>query len=271
MMHRDVRFQHHQAQLPPTKGALMTPLMPKLIPLYLVFLVPSAVLLAEQPDSRLAEFEPLFDGRSLDAFVQKGGKARYELVDGVIVGTSVPKTPNSFLCTKKSYGDFILELEFKVDGSLNSGVQFRSEVFDEPREIELGDGKTRKVAAGRVHGYQCEIDCNPVQNRWWAAGVYDEGRRGWLFPGLRGGHKKDFTEQGRAVTIRDDWNDFRIEAIGSSIKTYLNGTPRADFTDEMTPRGFIALQVHGVGNDESKVGKQVRWRNLRIKDLSKPQ
>ncbi len=215
-----------------------------------------------------AEFQPLFDGTTLDAFEQHGGTAKYTIEDGVIVGTSVPKTSNSFLCTKKLYGDFILELDFKVDPQLNSGVQFRSEFFAEPTEVSTGDGKTRKVDADRVHGYQFEIDCNPQQNRWWAGGVYDEARRGWLFPGSKGGDPKEFTNQGREITKQEDWNHLRVEAVGDSIKTYLNGELRTDFIDDLTPRGVIALQVHGVGNDESKVGKQVRWRNLQIKDLS---
>ncbi len=241
--------------------------MPRLTVCLMSLCLVTALVVA--PRCTLADdgFEPLFDGTSLDAFEQHGGEAVYTLEDGVVVGTSVPKTPNSFLCTKKTYGDFILELEFQVDDQLNSGIQFRSEFFDEPTEISLGNGKTRKADADRVHGYQFEIDCDPKKDRWWAGGVYDEGRRGWLFPGANGGDGKAFTEQGRRIN-RDEWNQVRIEAVGDSIKTYLNGELRADFTDSLTPRGLIALQVHGVGGDASKVGKQVRWRNLRIKDLS---
>ena len=66
----------------------------------------------------------------------------------------------------------------------------------------------------------------------------------------------------------EGWNKVRIECRGSSIKTYLNGELRADFEDDLTPAGIIALQVHGVGKSEEKIGKQVRWRGLRIKDLS---
>jgi hypothetical protein len=59
----------------------------------------------------------------------------------------------------------------------------------------------------------------------------------------------------------------RVEAIGDSIKTWLNGTPCAEIKDSMTLRGFIALQVHGIGNDQSKEGAEVRWRKLRLKEL----
>ncbi len=200
--------------------------------------------------------KPLFDGKSLDAFTQHGGKAKYTVEDGVIVGTSVPSTPNSFLCTNKQYGDFILELEFQVDPPLNSGVQIRSEVFDEPKEVQAGD-KTIKIPAGRVHGYQVEID---PSSRAWTGGIYDEGRRGWL-------NNLAQNPAAQKAFKQNEWNHFRVECRGDSIKTWLNGVPAADLKDSLTPRGFIALQVHGVGNDASKVGKQVRWKNLKIKEL----
>ena len=70
-------------------------------------------------------FTPLFDGKTLDGWVQHGGKAKYDIVEDTIVGTSVPKTPNSFLCTEKRYCDFELQVDFKVDPLLNSDPQQR--------------------------------------------------------------------------------------------------------------------------------------------------
>lgn len=210
------------------------------------------------------DFVPLFDGQSLDGWVQRGGKAKYGVEDGEIVGRSVPLTPNSFLCTEKDYGDFVLELEFKVDGRLNSGVQFRSQMFDKPTTVTVPDGSKKAIPPNRVHGYQYEIDNSTERDRWWTAGVYDEGRRGWLFPGANGGDGDQFTKQGRTLTRQDEWNTLRIEAKGSSIKTYLNGELRASFEDSLTPKGFIALQVHGVGATPTPY--EVRWRNIRIKE-----
>jgi hypothetical protein len=181
----------------------------------------------------------------------------------------VLNTPNTFLCTEKSYRDFVLEYDFKVDPRLNSGVQIRSACFDQPTQVEW-KGKTITVPAGRVHGYQVEIDPDPKQDRWWTAGIYDEGRRGWLYPGQLGGQEKAFTEAGRRLFKQGDWNHVRVEAVGDSIKTWLNGTPCAAIQDSMTPAGFIALQVHTIGNDASKNGAQVRWRNLMLTDLSRP-
>ena len=94
----------------------------------------------------------LFNGKDLVGWTQKGGEAKYAIEGGTIVGTSVMNTGNSFLCTEKLYGDFILEYEFKVDPRLNSGVQIRSNCYDEEREYDW-QGKKKKVAAGRGHGY----------------------------------------------------------------------------------------------------------------------
>lgn len=209
----------------------------------------------------------LFNGKDLTGWVQRGGKAKYHVEGNEIVGTSVMKTPNSFLCTEKTYGDFIFEYEFKVDPRLNSGVQFRSECFDKVTPVKLED-KTINVPAGRVHGYQAEIDPDPKKDRWWTAGIYDEGRRSWLYPGKKGGDAAAFTAQGRKIFKQGDWNHIRIEAVGDSIKTFLNGTPCAAIKDSLTLRGFIALQVHGIGKDKDKDGSQVRWRNLQITEVA---
>lgn len=199
-------------------------------------------------------FVPLFNGTDLSGWVQKGGQAKYRVEDGQIVGTSVPKTANSFLCTAKEYGDFILELDFKVDPELNSGVQIRSQVFDEPKTVTFG-GKEIKIPAGRVHGYQVEID--PAA-RAWTGGIYDEGRRGWL-------NNLEQNEPARKAFRQGEWNSFRIECKGDSIKTFLNEVPAADLKDDATPKGLIALQVHGVGEKEKPM--EIRWRNIRIKEL----
>ncbi len=193
--------------------------------------------------SALAEadegFVPLFDGTTLDGWEQHGGKATYQVEDGCIVGRVGPG-PNSFTCTKKTYGDFILKTEVKLDVPGNSGIQVRSHLR------EQGD---------RVFGYQCEID---PSDRAWSGGIYDEGRRGWLFP-LAG------REEARQAFRRDAWNQFVIQAVGPSIRTWVNGVPCADLLDAADLEGFIALQVHS-----GKQG-QIRWRTLRLKDLGRSQ
>lgn len=216
-------------------------------------LVPVFVLgLAGVATAAPVEGAPFFDGKTLDGWVQRGGKAKYHVEDGVIVGTSVPNTPNSFLCTKKEYTDFVLELEFKVDPALNSGVQVRSEFVEEGKTVTSA-GKTIKGGpGGRVFGYQIEID---PSDRAWTAGIYDEGRRAWL---------KDLkdNEPARKAFKQKEWNALKIECKGDTIKTWLNGVPAAELKDSVTPKGFIALQVHGVGKKEEPL--EVRWRNLKL-------
>lgn len=191
--------------------------------------------------SPAAAWQPLFDDKTLSGWTQRGGSATYRIENGEIIGTSVAKTPNTFLCTEKNYQDFIVELEFKVDASLNSGIQFRSQSLPNYKK-------------GQVHGYQCEID---PSDRGWTAGIYDEGRRGWL-------HNLEHNDRARFAFKPGAWNRVRIEAIGTRLRTFLNGVPAADLEDAMTPSGFIALQVHGV--PEALAGREVRWRNLRIQE-----
>ncbi|MEX2111584.1 MAG: family 16 glycoside hydrolase [Pirellulales bacterium] len=213
-----------------------------------------AASISEAKAADSAKWQALFDGKSLDGWIQRGGKADYRVENGEVVGASVPNTPNSFLCTPRDYGDFVLELDFKVDPNLNSGVQIRSQCLDEPREIEHA-GEKKTIPAGRVHGYQVEID---PKERAWSGGIYDEGRRGWL-------NDLSKNESARKAFKPDDWNTFRIECRGDSIKTWINDVPAADLKDDITPQGFIALQVHGVGDATDP--REIRWRNIRIQEL----
>lgn len=90
------------------------------------------------------DFVPLFDGKTLSGWEQHSGKAEYRVENGTIVGKTVPDTGNSFLCTTKKYANFILEIEFKVDPSMNSGIQFRSNYFAKDTEIEVAGKVKRK-------------------------------------------------------------------------------------------------------------------------------
>jgi hypothetical protein len=210
----------------------------------------------------------IFNGKDFTGWIQRGGKATYAVEGGEIVGTSVTNTPNTFLCTAKNYGDFILEYEFKVDERLNSGVQIRSECLDQPTELKW-NGNTIKIPAGRVHGYQIEIDPDVKRARMWTAGIYDESRRGWLYPAAGNkAQEQEFSAKGQRQFKPNDWNHVRVEARGDSIRTWLNGEPCADIKDGLTRRGFIALQVHSIGNNAAVNGTQVRWRKLKLTELA---
>jgi len=217
-------------------------------------------------------WQQLFNGKDLTGWVQKGGIAKFFVEDGCIVGETVNEAKRSgFLCTRKTFCDFVLECEFKVDAELNSGVQFRSDTKLNRRQKEV------------VFGYQVEIDAsekpfvpkpeskrpanldengNPVPEglpRRWTGGIYDEGRRGWLYP-----LNKD--PKARAAYKQNQWNTIRLKAIGDSIKTWVNGVAAADLKDSETACGFFGIQVHRLKKPIPKP-MQVRFRNIRIKDL----
>jgi hypothetical protein len=204
-------------------------------------LIACALAVLAAPLGAADAWRPIFNGRTLDGWVPCNGTAPFTVEDGAIVGRTVLKSPNSFLCTKEAFGDVILEYEAKIESEMNSGVQIRG--VSDP-----------SIKGGRVHGYQVEIDPSA---RAWTGGIYDEARRGWLYT-LEG--QKDAQKAIR----KGEWNRFRVEAIGTSIRTWLNGVPCADIIDDLTPRGNIALQVHSIGSDQSKVGQTIRFRNVRV-------
>jgi hypothetical protein len=182
----------------------------------------------------------LFNEKDLSGWKILNGKAKYEVKDAMIVGTTVINEPNSFLATEEMFGDFILELEFKIDEGTNSGIQFRSESRPDYQN-------------GRVHGYQYEIDPSA---RAWTGGVYDEARREWLY-------SLDYNTEAKQAFMPNAWNTARIECIGNTMRTFVNGKAAAHLVDDVTPRGFIALQVHAVGS-LAEAGRKVYWRNIRI-------
>lgn len=204
-----------------------------------ILLLSISLSVVAQP-AKNGKWQSLFNGKDLSGWKQLNGKALYTVKNGEIIGTTVANTPNSFLTTEKSYGDFILELELLVDPSMNSGIQFRS----------LSNSDYQK---GRVHGYQMEVDPSARQ---WSGGIYDEGRRGWLYP-------LEYNPAGKKAFKNNQWNKYRIESIGNTLRTWVNGIPTAYVVDAETASGFIALQVHAIGKNDQP-GKQIRWKNIRI-------
>ncbi len=192
----------------------------------------------------------LFNGKSLKGWIQKNGTATYRIEDGAIIGKTTPGSPNSFLCTEKEYGDFELAFEVKLlDDQLNSGVQIRSKA----KELRT-EGKF-----GRVNGPQVEIEASG-KNGAEAGYIYGEACGGWM------------TSEAKLIpgkVFKDgEWNAYRIVAQGPRLQTWINGEAIEDLTDDAKfkshPKGFIGLQVHGVGDSGPY---QVAWRNIKIKVL----
>lgn len=189
-------------------------------------------------------FTNLFNGKDLSGWKTLGGKATFTVEDGIIVGRTVANTGNTFLVTEKQYGDFILELDIYVeDEEGNSGVQTRSH-FD----AEANHGE------GRVYGRQCEVD--PTFRKW-SGGIYDEGRRNWLYP-------MQLNAAAQHAYKKDSYNHYSIECIGNEMKTWVNGIATAYVVDTLDATGFIGLQVHAVSN-AANAGKKVYFKNVLIK------
>lgn len=216
----------------------------------------AAVLVLGMTVSAFADepWVPLFDGKSLDGWTVRGGTAKYKAEDGMIVGTTVEGSPNTFLC-RGPYDNFELEFDVKCDKALNSGVQIRSHVYEKDTPQPSNTKRIRK--AGEVYGYQCEIAPaeEGVSGNFW-----DEGRHTkWL---------DDLSKKpgAAAAFINDEWNHYRIVAQGDRIRSWVNGVPCADFRDSTDATGFIGLQVHSIRAGAGPY--QVRWKNIRLRVLA---
>jgi hypothetical protein len=226
----------------------------RIIPLAVIFAMFLPACLSGQDN-----WISLFDGETLEGWSIHSGQAVYRVEDGSIVGQAVPNSPNTFLCTDNEYCDFILEFEVLLeDDELNSGVQFRSQIAPQERIFwfrnDQGVYSPTTIPADRVYGYQVEISAGGS-----SGGVYDEARRAMLPWWPQAG-----TEESKAFK-NQEWNSYRIECRGDSIKTMINGMVISAFRDALSDCGIIGLQVHDVGNDPTPY--QVRWRNIRILPL----
>lgn len=198
------------------------------------------------------DWTPLFNGKNLDGWNNPYEWGHAEVVEGEIHLTANKKF---FLVTDKKYADFILEGEILLpEGKANSGFMFRCH-----------------AQKNKVFGYQAEVDGS---DRRWSGGLYDEGRRAWLWPSQSGRTKdkkaleheeesKEFFKQPevRDALKRNDWNTYRITCRGNKLKIEVNGVVTTEYEDDVDAQGFIAIQHHG------EKGQTYRFRNIRIKEL----
>jgi hypothetical protein len=211
----------------------------KRVPLTIVLLSTTASLFAQKEG-----WTSLFDGKTLNGWKELAGTAQYTVENGTIVGTGVAGSGNSFLVTEKEFSDFVLEMDVKIDDtSSNSGIQLRSHYDPAGHE-----GK------GLVFGCQYEID---PSSRRWTGGIYDEGRRGWLYP-------VSLNHSVQSAFKVGQWNHIRVECIGSSIRTWVDGLATAFVVDTLDSKGFIGLQVHAISSPD-QAGEKVYFKNIRIR------
>ena len=226
----------------------------------------STVILEEESETEvletddIEEWESLFNGENLEGWEVLGGEGNFFVEDNAIVGETKMGLPNTFLATIKNYEDFILEVDFKIDQGINSGIQIRSGVYEKNTTTAYTAGNleegTREWEAGRVHGYQIEID---PSERAWTGGFYEEGGRGWLQP-------LNENEDARNAFRQGEWNHFRIMADDNMFQTWINGIQAVKTTDDVSDAGFIGLQLHSVRSEEQE-GKRIMWKNMRIKEI----
>ena len=209
------------------------------------------------------EFKPLHASDNLDDFESLGGTARYSInKKGVITGKTAEDqtSPNTFLATKKEYGNFELTFEVMIHDDLNTGVQLRSHVNAE------GEGDSRKV--GHFAGPQVEIEASPGQSGY----VYGEGMgTKWL---SQNPNSDDPEVNQHSHFKNGEWNKYRIVAKGPRIQTWINGEKIEDITSDLAyethKKGKIGLQVHGIKKHVFAEGETflfVKWRKLMIKEL----
>ncbi len=163
----------------------------------------------------------LFDGKSFAGW--EGNEKVFRIADGALVGGSLdkPVARNEFLCTEREYADFELRAKFKLLGKgANGGIQFRSQRIPNHHEVS---------------GYQADLG-----DGWWGS-LYDESRRNKILV------KADLDAVGKTLH-RDDWNDYRILAVGRHIQLWINGLQTVDYTEEdetLPQKGIIGIQIHG--------------------------
>jgi hypothetical protein len=198
----------------------------------------------EGPDT----WQKLFNGRNLLGWQKLGGEAHFRVEDGQIIGRTVPNTPNTFLCTKQTFDDFVLTFEVKLDNNeLDSGVQIRSYWNKDKQRVT---GPQAQIIASAP----AEVASTPG----WAGYIYGEatGRR-WLSK----------NRQQHEAFKNGQWNRYRIKAQGPRTQTWINGQKVADLVDEQASReGFIGLQIHRVQPNQGPY--QARWRDIRIRPLN---
>lgn len=198
--------------------------------------------LAEAVDVSTLTFTPLFDGKSFEGW--EGDTAgTFRIEDGAVVGGSLkaPIPQNEFLCTRRSYANFVLRMECRLTGpTANGGIQIRS--LRVPNSAEMC-GAQADMSAGAKGGY-------------WGC-LYDESRRG----GFLG--KADPAVIAKAIKP-DDWNQYEIRCQGPRIQLFINGVQTVDYTEkdeDILQSGIIGLQIHSGRPSES------RYRNITIAEF----
>jgi hypothetical protein len=211
------------------------------------FCAPLLTSSAAAQTNQLPPWVSLFDGKDLNGWTIKGGNGKAWVENGEINCHQVTNTlEHTFVCTDAKFGDFILEADCKIDGDFNSGILFRA--------IDMPDVKPPK---SRLNGYQVKIDPTP---RKWTGGVFEDyGGPSWQWY-----YNLADDARAREAFKIGEWNTFRVEAIGKSIKVWVNGVPTVNMIHDKYASGYIALKIHALGNKPDQEKVLGHFKNIRI-------
>ena len=166
--------------------------------------LPNSMLINRDQEPSLKKgFVSLYNGKNLDGWAPYAGHCTFEAKGDVIVGTTVPGSPSTYLSTlKDDYTNFIFtaELKWEIDG--NTGYMFRGQVKEE------NDRQT-------VFGPQAEMEADS-KKRFWSGGIYGQSCGGWYYPLWLEAHEK-----ARQAVNYKSWNRITVKAVGRGVKTWV--------------------------------------------------
>ena len=208
----------------------------------------------------------IFNGSNLNGWLNYGG-GKFYVENNCIVAETITGLPNTFLHTEKKYQNFELQFDVKLDTVLNSGVQIRSNIYQNDTETVRWGGRFDQEGqkdlkniirkAGTFWGYQIEID---PTSRAWSGAIYEEAGRGFL-------HTPGINQKVKSAFKPLEWNHYKIRVKDNHIQSWVNGVIIGDVYDDLTDDGYIALQLHSIGKNKIRANKKIRWKNLSLKEL----
>jgi len=190
-------------------------------------------------------WESLFNGKDFQNWKVINDENNVWIEDGVVLAHPVSNTTEStYLCTKNFYDDFIIEAEAIIEGDLHSNFIIRG--------IERNNENAKPYLAG----YQVKID--PTERRW-TGGIFDalDKKIVWYYPLTE-------SEEARSAFKFKEWNKYRIEAIGDSIKVWVNDIATCNLVHNRYTKGCIGIKVHSIGDFPQLEKIFMRFKNFRI-------
>ena len=182
-----------------------------------------------------SDFKPIFNGKDLAGWKVPDPNPFWKVMEGVLVGENDEKLKGHLLQTEQSYTDFVIELEARWSGEIDSGVMFRNP------ELQVQFGVSRSLKKDMTG--LCYVTKTAFQP---TSGYPDAGQAKNI---------EKLFKQG-------EWNKFRIEAKGGTFTVWLNGEQVSQFTDaNYVGAAPIGLQIH------AGLKMKVEFRDVRLKAL----